>query len=136
TFIFTKNSFEVIASAKDTLFELQVRNMLSALKGKEYLGYTSNASLLYKLLIAPIESKIHTQKLIIIPDGLLGYLPFESLLMQNVSNDLHDYRTLPYLIHKYQISYHCSASLLYEALTHRKEQKGRINFIGFAPVRF
>ncbi|MCU0645913.1 MAG: CHAT domain-containing protein, partial [bacterium] len=136
TFVLTKNSFDLIASSKDSLFENRIKTMLSALKNSDYFGYASKASLLYQLLIAPIESQISTQKLIIIPDGLLGYLPFESLLTEDVSENQQDYRTLPYLIHKYQISYHCSASLLYEALTQRQEQQRRINFVGFAPVMF
>jgi CHAT domain-containing protein/Tfp pilus assembly protein PilF len=136
TFILTKNSFDMIASSKDSLFENRIKTMLSALKSSDYFGYASKASLIYQLLIAPIESQISTQQLIIIPDGLLGYLPFESLLTEDVSDNQQDYRTLPYLIHKYQINYHCSASLLYEALTHRQEQQGRINFVGFAPVKF
>lgn len=136
TFILTKHSFEMISAKKDSLFETRIKDMLTALREKDHSGYRSNARLLYHVLIAPIESSIHTHKLIIIPDGLLGYLPFESLLMEEVDDREPDDRALPYLIRKYTISYHGSASLLADALTHRQGQKARINFVGFAPVRF
>ena len=136
TFLMARNSFDVIATKKDSLFETKIKDLRSALMERDFSGYTSNASSLYEVLIAPIESKISTSKLIIIPDGLLGYIPFEALLMKTVSDSIKDYRALPYLINSYQISYHYSASLLYEALIHGDARQANINFVGFAPVRF
>lgn len=51
---------------------------------------------LYKVLIQPIKDKIKNQsKLVIIPDGTLGYLPFETLIDEQGK----------YLMENYQISY-------------------------------
>lgn len=136
TFILTRASFDVMSIKKDSLFESKIKDMLSALKEKNHSVYTSTAKDLFRLLIAPVETKIVTPKLVIIPDGLSGYLPFEVLLTENVSDDQQDYRTLPYLINSYQISYHYSASLLYEALANQDDRPAKLNFVGFAPVRF
>ncbi|MEQ6118187.1 CHAT domain-containing protein [Reichenbachiella sp. MALMAid0571] len=57
---------------------------------------------LYQYLIAPIESNVVGKKeLVIIPEGILSYLPFETLIDQNGK----------YLIEKYTIQYTQSATV-------------------------
>lgn len=51
------------------------------------------------------------KRLIIIPDGLLTYIPFEVLLSQKPDYEHLDLERLPYLLKEYSISYHYSASL-------------------------
>jgi CHAT domain-containing protein len=62
---------------------------------------------LYLKTIKPIESFLANKDLIIIPDDLLGYLPFESLATQNC-NSCRTFRDIPYLINEHAISYHYS----------------------------
>lgn len=57
------------------------------------------------------------KRLIIVPDGQLGYLPFDALLCKPVKNldqksKEADFTKLPYLINDYTISYNYSGSLL------------------------
>ena len=77
-------------------------------------SYVEQARKLYKLLLAPIldNANEHTEELIIVPDGLLAYLPFETLLEQATEHNSENYRSLPYLIKKYRIRYAYSATLL------------------------
>jgi len=78
------------------------------------LGNTDSLSEeLYNLLIYPLEERVRTEKLVIIPHGILHYLPFHAL--QN--------RTGKYLINKYQISYLPSASVM-KYLIPKKREKG------------
>ena len=135
-FTITQQDFDVTHVVKDSLFEQRIELMRSGLINKDYYQYTKNAFELYKKLIAPIESKIKDKHLVIIPDGIVGYIPFETLLSKDVSENRNDYRTLPYLIRNYQIAYNYSSSLLFENITKEKNSRFKTNYIGFAPVVF
>lgn len=72
--------------------------------GRRYEGNVP-AEVLYRQLVQPFEHLIRNKKkLVILPDGLLNYIPFEAL---TVGEDTRDYL----LLHK-EISYHYSISLL------------------------
>ena len=78
--------------------------------------YINNSYQLYQKLLEPIVSKLNenTRDLIIVPDGMLGYLPFEALITELPANKTQsDYsiHNLAYLLEDYQISYTYSASL-------------------------
>ena len=66
---------------------------------------------LYQDLIAPVQSLIQaTDKLLIIPSGILDLLPFEALL-SGTADKPSDFRSYPYLLHDYVVSYGYSAGL-------------------------
>lgn len=88
--------------------------------------FEPHALFLYNKLLKPILKRSPTSsKLIIIPDGILNYLPFEALLTQAPS-EAYAYYSYPYLIKNYEISYCYSASLLQRMATFEKPitQKG------------
>lgn len=58
---------------------------------------------LYKILIRPIESNLR-QRIAIIPDGILHYVPFETLLYRYPQKDI-PIRQFPFLIKKHAFSY-------------------------------
>lgn len=97
------------------------------------LTYSEAAYSLYQLLIAPFEKDLEgIERLIIVPDNVLGHIPFEALLTEEVeqTNKLN-YKKLPYLINRFSISYTYSINLLMENINH----KGPVNngkLIGFA----
>lgn len=62
------------------------------------------------------------QRLIIIPDGLLNYIPFEVLLTEKPNYEQIDLAALPYLLRQYSVSYHYSASL--HLMTQRAASSG------------
>ena len=66
------------------------------------LGYE-----LYSLILAPVEHLL-TEKLIIVPDGELGYIPFGALISEPVCESRPE---IPYLIQRHTISYAYSISL-------------------------
>ncbi len=77
--------------------------------------YTSTAYELYEILLKePLShfSKRSFSKLIIIPDGTLGYIPFEILLYQESTSSTINYAKLDYLMQRYSISYAFSGSML------------------------
>ncbi len=84
--------------------------------------YQSAASKLYPYLIPPnLDSSV--KKLLIIPDGILGYLPFETLLSD--STNLRSY-----LVNDHQISYYHSLS---NYMNPRSDVKSKKGYLAFAP---
>lgn len=109
--------------------------MRSGLIEQDYQQYTENAYRLYQLLVEPIASKINGKNLILIPDGILGYIPFEALIVQQAESMNDDYQKLSYLIYNHQMYYSYSATLLHENIM-SEQKNGKSRYIGFAPVVF
>jgi CHAT domain-containing protein len=93
--------------------------------------YITAAKQLYHHLLAPVADKL-TQSLIIVPDGVLGYIPFEALLIEEVT-DKYNYPTFPYLLNKHSISYTYSATLLQEMQQRQHLQKPSKELLAMAP---
>lgn len=91
--------------------------------------YRQRAHKLYELLIQPAEPYITGNKLIIMADQSLHYLPFELLLTE--VPDHNRYSSYPYLVHEYVFSYIPSLTLL-EEMNSRKEDDPR-NLLALAP---
>jgi CHAT domain-containing protein len=85
---------------------------------------------LYLTLVAPVLKQQHfVKKLIIIPDGLIGYIPFEILLYEDALPS-QNFRELPYLGKKYMIRYEYAMVFLLNDIGFPKSGKG---YFGFAP---
>ena len=96
--------------------------------------YSKSANDLFLKLIAPFESYVpRHSELIIIPDGVLGYIPFEALLSDKIQHDTRT-RDYPYLIKDYQISYAYSATLLKEMQDKQHRKTPSKGFFGVAPL--
>jgi len=134
-FTITKSIFEITTMSIDERFTASINRMRSGLQQRNFTDYSTAAHTLYLYLIAPIRSNLPGHRLIIIPDGLLSYLPFETLLPEPPSLQIEDYRMLTYLLSEYLISYSYSASLLTENLSHLNTTFHR-DFTGFAPIFF
>ena len=89
--------------------------------------FTSSSHILFQQLLGKVT--LNKKRLIIIPDGPLGYLPFGLLL----SESTHDqsFRDFPYLLKSHQIVYNYSAQILIEK--HPKKEKSPQTYAGFAP---
>ena len=145
TFLITQTEFKLFSqpvesqwvSAINQLQQLQSTNPLKiADKGqaKQHFGqYIKNAHLIYQKLLQDIIPA-STDRLILIPDGILGYLSFDMLLVDPVEQEPIDYSSqhLQYLIEDYQLSYAYSGSLLLESLELRKKEAAYV-YGGFAP---
>jgi len=87
----------------------------------EYLSYSLESYNLYKKMIEPLGLSEDIENLIIIPDGVLGYLNFETLIKTNPDTTKVNYRSLDYLIRSYTMSYGYSGTVLF----HRYESTSR-----------
>ena len=102
-------------------------------KGKSINNFGNAAHQLYQTLIAPVKAKLpKDEKLIIIPDGILGYLPFEALLTEKPPRPdaIPAYK---YLIQDHQISYCYSATLLKEMRNKKHRQEPTQKLLAMAP---
>ncbi|MFH1863061.1 MAG: CHAT domain-containing protein, partial [bacterium] len=89
---------------------------------------------LYRILIEPVLEKIKTEHLVIVPHGILHYLPFQAL--QNQEGE--------YLLDRFCISYLPSASALKYILPKRRPKGQKLlalgnpstNVEGFAPLPY
>ena len=88
---------------------------------------------LYKQLI-PFSIPSSLQKLIIIPDGRLGTIPFEAFLTEKTNTSKTASASYPFLLKKCAISYSYSANL-YEQAMHKKSKADGSIFL-CAPVEF
>jgi CHAT domain-containing protein len=110
-------------------------NLRAAISSQDYLAFVSASRNLYKALIEPVEEYIAGKHVIIVPDGVLHFVPFEVLLTEDVPDggDARSYRTLPYLIRKNPISYSYSATLIHQLRTQNRIEPEML-FFGVAPV--
>ena len=86
--------------------------------GSEAYGRTLSA--LYETLLCPVEKEIaNLEHLVIVPHGILHYLPFQALCTTRNGK-------LSYLVESYAVSYLPSASVLKYARTKNKENRNSI----------
>ncbi len=99
-------------------------------------NYTQAAVRLYEKLVAPIKARFNlTERLMIIPDGILGYIPFEALLTHTPSRT-GTFASYPYLLKDHRISYNYSATLLGEMKQNALRPNASENLLAMAPFYF
>ncbi|MCF8371266.1 MAG: CHAT domain-containing protein [Bacteroidales bacterium] len=97
-----------------------------------FKDYAASSFQVYKSLLQPIEGLIANQKLIIVPDGLLGYIPFETLVTKEIDINQTYYKAAPYLLLDHAISYAYSATLLWKPTRRRQDQPTK-DLLAIAP---
>ncbi len=134
SFIITKDNIGFTNTSLDTLFIENAQVIKdhgnSAYREGEYRDYTGALNFMYKNLIMPFENTFTGNKLIIIPDEEIAWLPFEAFQKELPSPDKSDYEQLPFLIREYIISYGYSSSLLFGKSPKRT---GGIKVMAFSP---
>ncbi len=85
----------------------------SMMINNDVAGFKENAFSLYKLLLP--ESLHKNKNLILIPDGLLHFIPFEALL--TASTQSNSYAGMPFLVKQNNVIYNTSAALYHNAKT-------------------
>ncbi|MEZ4886136.1 MAG: CHAT domain-containing tetratricopeptide repeat protein [Chitinophagales bacterium] len=139
-FLITAETLQYYIVAKPEGFEKMVRKMVKTINQLHRQKFIQIAHQLYQLLFPlPLHKELQINisndcnKLYIIPDASLFYLPFEALLFEETNSKRASYSNLPYLIQRFAISYHYSTTLLYNSLQKRQENVAP-SYVGFAPV--
>ncbi len=135
-FTLTHNAFEVTTVRKDSTFEIMAHRYVSSIKRViDERQYVETSRWLYGCLIEPVAHMIAGKdRLVIIPDDVLHYLPLEALLTrESPAQGSVDFTRLDYLARHFEISYHYSATLWLKS--HQKKTPRYTGlFVGFAPV--
>ncbi len=94
-------------------------------------AFTQASSALYQAVIAPAAGMLGENRLLIVADGALNYVPFEALV---TSASGADYSSLPYLIKTNEIIYSPSASVVSVIRQQNANRTGRTMLIVADPV--
>jgi len=131
----TRDKFKVDNIPQPEDFFLFMNGLRNGIKFQVYDLFGLTSQTIFDVLFpSSIPKKI--DKLIIVPNGRLGTIPFGALLTEKVKSDTKDYTTLPFLIKNYSISYQYSSALYYQnVLRARGEKFGSLAFL-CAPVHF
>ncbi len=135
-FAITKEHFQVVPLPVDTLLPERIASLRQALSTDSISqdGYQYTAYTLYQQMLASVvgdSSFASVGKLTIIPDGVLGYLPFDLLLTQLPTSEV-SFASLPYLLHDYSVRYGYSATWLFHPFS-RSKTPVTDQYIAFAP---
>lgn len=135
----TKERVGFLKSSLDSTFWNSLNYMLtvkdvdiSQFRTQEINTFYKHSRSLWHILIEPIYHQINNKKLVIIPDGVLGYLPFEILANRADQVDDVNFKTMPYLLKEFPVSYSYSATLKYNPYF-AKSRKNNNELIAFAP---
>ncbi len=136
-FVIQQDLFEIIALPRNFPLNEWVVQLRSDIEQFQFPGvdrqvlcqqYSERAYRLYEKLVAPLAELPLTERLLIIPSGVLGYLPFDALLIRPANTCR--FRDYPYLIREHTIAYGYSATLQAELTTRQYATTG---FLGVAP---
>ncbi|MFK7948037.1 MAG: CHAT domain-containing protein [Saprospiraceae bacterium] len=103
---------------------------------KNFERFTTLAYQNYQQFFEPIKNQLSStiSELIIVPDDVLNYLPFETLLGQSITTTNVDFLRLPYLIRDYQFHYGYSGTLLLENKSKSNTLKSNDKVLAYAPL--
>lgn len=129
-FIITKKGIRASRIPKDDSFEKHATGIRNAIKYNVTSTFINSAKALYDQLIPKLSSGI--TELVILPDGVLGTIPFEALIRSD--SESNEYASSPFLIRDYHISYDYSATLFTHRTSNDSDADQKILLI--APVEF
>jgi CHAT domain-containing protein/Tfp pilus assembly protein PilF len=138
----TANDFTVYSEEIDEDVQGKIKEFIQNLKDRSLALQANESTLgsfrttayeLYLKLLTPVNSNIvNTKELIIIPDGMLCYLPFETLLTEP-GDSINNFNDLPYLVNDFNIRYGQSATMILNDLKRVLGRVTEMDYIGFAP---
>lgn len=138
-FVVTTDRYEVLTLERDFPLNEWVVQLRRDIEAFQFGGadrqvlcgrYSDRAHRLYERLVAPLEALDLPPRLLLIPSGVLGYLPFDALLTAPAPEGCR-FDRYPYLLHRYTLSYGYSATLQAELAARQYDRKG---FLGVAPA--
>ncbi|MCK5372589.1 MAG: tetratricopeptide repeat protein, partial [Cyclobacteriaceae bacterium] len=141
TIVIDKDQERILKTPKTKELEIQMDTYLEHMFNKgssnskdDFIKFVNASYFLYKKLVYPAISISNVsqgidgpKRLIIIPDGKLSYMPFESLIQEPADSTYENYWALNYLCNDYIINYAYSVNILSNnLLTETYDRKLRI----------
>ncbi|MDM8003778.1 MAG: CHAT domain-containing protein [Bacteroidota bacterium] len=140
-YIFVVNSrrTEVVVRDIDSTFFSSLQRFREMLSSKPqttvsrapFNDYMDLAYNLYRILIEPAEPYLTGDRIVVSPDNILSYIPFETLVTEEFRSPELYYRDAPFALKKYRFSYIYSVTLSSES--ERVTRRFRNNLMAFAP---
>lgn len=129
-FVITKDELKCLDLGPSAPLNAQLLAVKKQLGSKSYSQELSNGSFrLYQQLIQKLQLPNNIDKLSVVTDGYLNYLPLQALTMSAEGN------ATDYLINKYLINYTYSSDIYFSQL--QEETKSNSNgILAFAPIQF
>jgi CHAT domain-containing protein len=120
-----KGSKQIERISVDTALERRIREVHRMLgnSNSDVAVLAKSSYILYTNLLAPFTSSAKEKKIIIIPDGLLNYIPFGALNTKG--------NGISYLMEKYAVSYVNSVTLYDQLMARGKKE---VQLLAFAPT--
>jgi CHAT domain-containing protein/tetratricopeptide (TPR) repeat protein len=144
TFVISKRTIYFHTQKIDSSFYKLVNDYLSEYQNfdfsrqfySRFTEFCLQSKELYNILIRPVASYIKDEKLIVVPDGIISYIPFETLI-DTMPNSIPSgyFRDLSYMLNKYDISYTFSSTLFLQTINKRACHKIS-SLLAFAPQYF
>ncbi|MGB8357164.1 MAG: CHAT domain-containing tetratricopeptide repeat protein [Bacteroidales bacterium] len=139
-FVTNRHHTEIITRDIDSSFFGSLdrfRKMLSVMPGTSSVRQPFNEYMdlsfeLYNILLKPAEPFLKGDKIIISPDNILSYLPFETLITEEFRSPELLYREAPFALKKYRFSYIYSVTLSSETQVRSRNLSNEL--IAFAPT--
>ncbi len=136
-FTITNNKIVMEKTIKDDDFEMKVnsfRRLITSNLQADVKEYIKEAFRFNKILF-PVPLFESITQLVIIPDGNLGLIPFESLFTEQFLGKIENFSQYPFLIKRYNIIYNYSSDLFIKQLKKQKETNWpNEKWLGIAPV--
>lgn len=137
--IANSRSPEVVTLETDSAFNsalMRFRTMLSAMPAttgsrQPFNDFMDQGLDLYRILLEPAVPYLRGDKIIISPDNILSYLPFETLITEEFRSSDLLYREAPFALKKYRFSYIYSVTLSSE--TQGRSRSLNNDLVAFAP---
>ncbi len=132
----TSKSFDINKSDLMTDYTKAIQAYRNTILFRYKKGFTKYSRELYKQFFSQ-EIPDGIKSLIIVLDGVMATVPFETLLTEDVS-DTTSYQDMPYLVKDYAVSYTFSANLLYKTFLNEKtlREKAQKELFTVAPIVF
>jgi len=151
SFCISKQSIQHQAIKTDSSFFAEMEWLISFLnKGafsedinQIFSSFNTISNKFFVQLLGSFQSQLNKRRIIIIPDNLLAFLPFEILITEKSKKLKPDYRQMKYLIRNNIIRYAYSASLIFNSNKSKRKPNNKIlaiapkygNFNNLVPER-
>jgi CHAT domain-containing protein len=138
TFLINRKEVDLYKTTIDSSFNFHVNKVIQAISNnnfahhgyKDFAQFQESSYFVYDLLFNRLKGEIQSNDLIIIPDGILAYLPFEVLITDNKEFKQINYKKLPFFIFSNTISYYHSATFI---INNKHSKTAPKNIGAFAP---
>lgn len=134
-FNITKDNFELYDIKRLDHLSRNLTGMRNGLEFNVFEIFARESHEVFEQLM-PFKVGKNTEKLIIIPDGRLGTIPFEALTMSKRRKEQTQFKQLDYLIKKVAISYDYSATLYLQSKKKSDTRSDNNSILLCAPVDF